>query len=245
MSGFVRVPNQIIKYSCMVNHIILPVYLYSAIHCNPNNGNIVDTNLAHISETFAPNEDSRRKIHLKVEDVVRMLLTDVEDYEYEYEDKKYKLEGFSACFAGDVSEGVDKTTRIQYKFLDRDVKFENGYVVLDYEEYFYLLNKITDINSEKGKTTIGNKWNLIDLINLYMYLKMRIIYYENTAKAKNTTAITMHESVDKISRILGVGNKTISKYVNQLVELGMICTKLANYKEGKSTVYNLSDKWKE
>ena len=254
--SFIRVPNQIIKYSCSVNHIVLPVYLYSAIHCNPNNDNIVDTNLAHISETFAPNEDVRRKIHLKVEDVIRLLSSDVEDVdlsiteenreyiESELLHKSEVIKGFSACFDGALADKIDKTTRIQYQFLDRDIKMENGFTMLDYEEYFYLINTITKINEDKGKTTKSNKWNLIDLINFYMYLKMRIIYFHNTAVAKNSMNITMHDSVMKMASVMKVGNKTITKYTNELIELGLIHTKMGNFKEGKSTEYSLSDNWK-
>ena len=244
--SFIRVPNQIIKYSCSVNHIVLPVYLYSAIHCNPNNDNIVDTNLAHISETFAPNEDVRRKIHLKVEDVIRLLLSDVEDIDISDEISEHKevIQGFSACFDGILADKIDKTTRIQYQFLDRDIKMQNGFTMLDYEEYFYLINTITKINEDKGKTTKGNKWNLIDLINFYMYLKMRIVYFHNTAVAKNSLNITMHDSVLKMASVMKVGNKTITKYTNELIELGLIHTKMGNFKEGKSTEYSLSDNWK-
>lgn len=244
--SFIRVPNQIIKYSCSVNHIVLPVYLYSAIHCNPNNDNIVDTNLAHISETFAPNEDVRRKIHLKVEDVIRLLLSDVEDIDISEESSEHKeiIKGFSACFDGVLIDKIDKTTRIQYQFLDRDIKMENGFTMLDYEEYFYLINTITKINEDKGKTTKSNKWNLIDLINFYMYLKMRIIYFHNTAMAKNSMNITMHDSVIKMASVMKVGNKTITKYTNELIELGLIHTKMGNFREGKSTEYSLSNNWK-
>lgn len=244
--SFIRVPNPVIKYSCSVNHIVLPVYLYSAIHCNPNNDNIVDTNLAHISETFAPNEDVRRKIHLKVEDVIRLLLSDVEDIDVseEFSEHKEIIKGFSACFDGVLIDKIDKTTRIQYQFLDRDIKMENGFTMLDYEEYFYLINTITKINENKGKTTKGNKWNLIDLINFYMYLKMRIIYFHNTAMAKNSMNITMHDSVIKMASVMKVGNKTITKYTNELIELGLIHTKMGNFREGKSTEYSLSNNWK-
>ena len=89
------------------------------------------------------------------------------------------------------------------------------------------------------------KWNLIDLINFYMYLKMRIVYFNNTALAKNSLNITMHDSVMKMASIMKVGNKTIAKYTNELIELGLIHTKLGNFKEGKSTEYSLSDNWKK
>ena len=249
--SFIRVPNQIIKYSCSVNHIVLPVYLYSAIHCNPNNDNIVDTNLAHISETFAPNEDIRRKIHLKVEDVIRLLLSDVDDINIANKSSDDLLEhkeivkGFSACFDGVLADKIDKTTRIQYQFLDRDIRMENGFTMLDYEEYFYLINTITKINEDKGRTTKSYKWNLIDLLNFYMYLKMRIVYFHNTALAKNSLNITMHDSVMKMASVMKVGNKTITKYTNELIELGLIHTKLGNFREGKSTEYSLSYNWKK
>jgi hypothetical protein len=281
----------------MVNHIVLPVYLYSAIHCNPNNNNIVDTNLAHISETFAPNEDARRKIHLKVENVIRLLLDDVDDVnsirdinsmgdmnevndvecddecnDDECNDKyiasnKIIVHGFSACFYGELESKIDKTTRIQYQFLDRDVRMENGFTMLNYEEYFYLLNTVTKINEnlkknenmdkldkvdEVGKVDkvdkVKAKWNLVDLINFYMYLKMRIVYFQNTAVAKGNNGtpnknIVMRDTIAKMAGILGVGNKTISKYVGQLRELGMIGVKLGCYKNGKSSEYWLSDEW--
>lgn len=277
---FIRVPNAIIKYSCSINHIILPVYLYSAIHCNPNNNNIVDTNIAHISETFAPNEDVRRKIHLKVESVIRLLMSDVEDFNpYNTTCNTYSsipnnipnadfykeiVKGFSACFDGSINENLDKTTRIQYQFLDRNVKMECGFTVMDYDEYFYILNSVTKINEDKGKTTKSNKWNIIDLINFYMYLKMRITYFSNVSNSNNSNSsasnsnnsnssnsltapkftVTMHDSISKLAFAMKVGNKTIAKYTNELTKLGLITTKIGNFYYGKSTEYFLSDNWK-
>ena len=36
---------------------------------------------------------------------------------------------------------------------------ENGFTMLDYEEYFYLINPITKTNADKGRTPKSNKCN--------------------------------------------------------------------------------------
>ena len=73
---------------------------------------------------------------------------------------------------------------------------------------------------------------------------MRIIYFHNTAMAKNSMNITMHDSIVKLASVMKVGNKTITKYTNELIELGLIHTKMGNFRDGKSTEYSLSNNWK-
>ena len=45
--------------------------------------------------------------------------------------------------------------------------------------------------------------------------------------------------------MLNISYKTITKYTNELIELGLIHTKMGNFREGKSTEYSLSDNWKK
>ena len=47
---FAKIPNKIILYSCINNHYVLPLYLYSVVNKKYHN-NMVDTNIicAHIN----------------------------------------------------------------------------------------------------------------------------------------------------------------------------------------------------
>lgn len=229
---FVRVPKQIIKYSCKENHLLLPVYLYSAIHMDINHQYLVDTNLAHIIETFNPNEDVRKGYHKKYDDVLELMINGVDDK-------------FSGCVElrqpkQDI-QMLSKMERLQYYFLDREVKQDGNFITIDFDEYFYLIDSITEINN---KPDIGKKWNLVDLINFYVYLKMQIGLYDYLSKEKDKE-IPMRESIATLAGVMKVGTKTITKYTNELIELGMIEIKIGNFMESKSTEYYLSNKWKE
>jgi hypothetical protein len=233
---------------------------------------MVDTNIAHIVETFAPREDARKQLHAKVEEVIRLMMNDVQDVKDvsdvdewdsvdvgdiderdmdnmdEWSDvdewgkglndkvngkAKVLVSGFSACFGGELDDKVNKTDRIMYQFMDRNVKMEKGFTMLEYKEYFELVNRVNEMNgvSEKnGKAKV----NLVELINLYLYMKMRIACFQNVEKMRvkmkmekgigreNGREIGMRDSVAKMSKVMKVGNKTVSRYVGVLMELGMI-----------------------
>ena len=230
---FVRVPKPIIKYSCKENHLLLPVYLYSAIHMDINHNCLVDTNLAHIIETFNPNEDVRKGYHKKYDEVLNLMLSGLSD-------------NFSECIElkspkSNNIQLISKTERLQYYFLDREVQYDGNFIQLDYNEYFYLIDSITEINSKSDTT---KKWNLVDLINFYIYLKMQILLYEYLSKEKKKNLV-MKESISTLADTMKVGKKTITKYTNELIELGMIEIKVGSFMESKSTEYYLSNKWKE
>lgn len=230
---FVRVPKPIIKYSCKENHLLLPVYLYSAIHMDINHNCLVDTNLVHIIETFNPNEDVRKGYHKKYDEVLNLMLSGLSD-------------NFSECIElkspkSNNIQLISKTERLQYYFLDREVQYDGNFIQLDYNEYFYLIDSITEINNKSDTT---KKWNLVDLINFYIYLKMQILLYEYLAKEKKKNLV-MKESISTLADIMKVGKKTITKYTNELIELGMIEIKVGSFMENKSTEYYLSNKWKE
>lgn len=272
---FVRIPNQIIKYSCAINHMIVPVYLYSAVSSNPNNNYLIDTNLALISETFAPNEDSRKGIPAKIKDCISLLSDDVDDVSGvdtvddidedsvainspTAKSKSGTIKGFSACLFSNLPSSVDKYTRIKYKFLFREQNMSNGFTMVSFEEYYYIIDAVAKINGQDNKMDCkleskldklekseNKKWNLIDLINFYCYLKMKISIFENLKKKDSKCCGVLRESIATMSYNLKVGNKTIAKYVNQLEKLGLIKVKVYKNQLNKSHEYHLSDDWKK
>lgn len=241
---FVRVPKSIIKYSCKENHLLLPMYLYSAIHMNINHDYLVDTNLAHIIETFNPYEDTRKGYHKKYDEVFKLMISGVDDKFSECIELKYpKLENVKNENKQNIQNKqlINKTDRLQYYFLDREINHDGNFIQIDFNEYFYLIDSITDINNNPDTT---KKWNLVDLINFYVYLKMQIGLYQYLSKEKDKS-IPMRESVFNLSQVMKVGTKTITKYTNELIELGMIEIKVGSFIGNKSTEYYLNNKWRE
>ena len=267
---FVRVPKEIIRYSISKNKLILPVYLYSGIRANQYNNYVVDTNILHIVETFNPHEDKRKGYNSKYIDTIQTLARGVEG---EFSgciqlkcNQEFKDGNAYAEFYNKLVDGINKNDRLEYYFLNREINMINKFTIIDSDEYFHLLNSITEINfnimnntdsqvtnsqvtnsqiveSEFIESQFNKKWNLVDLINLYVYLKMQIEFFAMLSKEKGTQ-IGMKESIETIANKMGVGTKTISKYINELVKLNMIT--LNTYQSGHKKVveYILSNSWR-
>jgi len=242
---FIRVPNYIIQHSLQTNKYILPLYLYSGVHHNPNYFDIVDTNLSLISETFAPSNPSAPG---KFSECLSYLTQDIPDTE--------ELPGFSMPFqlyTNAPIKSFSKTSRIQYIFLNRSCKMDSGWTKLTYDEYFYILDRIDTLNQTKSAK---GKYNTIELLNLYLYFKQKINLYTNTQQKlkesgsiNSLTKITMHESLDTICKNTALSRNTLTKYTNQLIELGLISINRGTFNNNNSAKepneYSLSNKWLE
>lgn len=260
---FIRVPKAILKYSLEYNKLILPVYLYSAVNANMLNNYIVDTNIYHIVETFNPNADSRKGYNRKYLDTIA-----------ELHNGREGVFGGMISVKGEVGK-LEKSNRLQYYFLGRELKIDNKFVSVDSNEYFYILNKVEENNVElnfnemkpnemkvnkKGikqsniRNSLGTKtlknedkhskvtYNIVDLLNLYVYLKNQIEFY-NYLSQEQDKDIAMHESMDSIAKKLKVGPKTVAKYIHQLENMKMIKIVEANYKNKKANEYYLNNEW--
>lgn len=70
---FIKVPDQILTQSITLSPYILPTYLYSSYNSNPQLSYQVDTNLAHIVETFCPNQSSKLGLYPRFYEALEFL----------------------------------------------------------------------------------------------------------------------------------------------------------------------------
>ena len=139
---FVKVPRQIVKYSIENNRLILPVFLYSAIHANQRNNFIVDTNVMHIVETFNPHEDNRKGYNGKYIDTVKLLAKGVPNEFSECIQLKSFIDESDASYSDTYEKlinSINKNDRLQYYFLTRILETDNKFISIDDEEYFHLV----------------------------------------------------------------------------------------------------------
>lgn len=211
---FIPLPSNLMSYSLSENHWVLPVYMYSFTRkssVNPIEPNMVETTLGLMSEVFCPNEDSRRGIGNKIGEALNILYNGVEG--------KFSPV-ISLCDEECHINISTKSSLLRYT-VDR-VQSRTGFLKLNYDEYFKLENLSREVD-EKGKCI----YNIVELMNLYVYLKSRASLYCNINEKKygkyigiNNTKI--HDSISTISNELGIGNKTCAMYLNQLEKIGMI-----------------------
>lgn len=252
---FIRLPNHIITHSLLHDKNIIPFYLYSAVHCNPNYYNIVDTNLSLISETFLPSNPSapakfEKTFFCLSSDIVNPSATNTitttpslaNTSQY---NSSNLLQDFSSPFkvitpAIQNSASINKTTRLQYIFLDRYEKTDNKWTKFTLQEYFYITDCIPALNQ---------KYNIVELLNLYAYFKQRILFYSYVQPKQFYTTPSMHESIDTICQATNLARNTFTKYSNQLEELKLINIKKGNFNNYKNkkacNEYSLSALWKE
>lgn len=242
------VPNSIILYSAKVDHTILPVYLYSWVHQQVHNDNLVDTNIALISETFAPN--NKTGLSVRIKDTLKLFGEEVQDYT---SPDGSVTPGFSQCVSYRTKfDTIKPTTRLQYYFLDRDIKHKSQFTIITHQEYNYIIDWIDKYNfgsetSIPARESQKRILSSIDIINLYCYLKMRIIQYQNFSKNKllTTEKQTMHESLDTIAKAMSLGPKTVSKYITLLSTMHMIAINDGKgLLRNKINIYTLSEAWK-
>lgn len=240
-SPFVKVPNKIIKYSCLHNHFILALYLYSAINKKYYN-NVVDTNIYHITKTFDSTPDKRYSKESTFYKTLLQLNNDVFAID---EDGETYLE-FSACW--DIfspitikKKRIDYSDRIQYEFQDISSTVIDNFTIIYYDEYEYLLNYLNQKNEEtlllKEATGKGKKKNIVDIINFYMYMKY-IITLSNNMKH------SAHPTIKTLSEKLKLGKNTITEYTNLLIDMKMIECSKGDFYNKVSNIYTLSNEWR-
>lgn len=229
---FIRIPTVILQQSLHNNKYILPLYIYSAINNNIYYSNMVDTNINLIADTFGPNQ---RSVQTKFKIALEYLLKDNINFSTPFQPVNFSIEKLPV---------ISKSSRLQYIFLDRSSEMDDYWIKFNFDEYYYLLEKVTP----------NSKYNIIDLFNLYTYFKYKIILYTKAqAKVKKEKnpyiTLSMYESLSTICKHTKFSRNTLSKYINQLVELKMIRVKKGKLKpnstvEKTSNEYSLSSEWK-
>lgn len=218
------------------------MYLYSAVNKKYHN-NIVDTNIYHITRTFDSTADKRYSKELNFLKTLWLLNDNVTD-----EETGELL--FSPCWSildeyniPDFSSGTkqDYTSRIQYEFQDTPDAIIDNFTIIYYDEYEYIVNYINKINremlKEKEITGKGKQKNIIDILNLYCYLKYLIALSKNY----NHDA---HPTIKTLADKLGLGKDTITKYINMLVDMKLITYIKGDFSNKTSNTYLISTEWR-
>lgn len=260
---FIKVPNYILQYSFLYNKLILPIYIYSAILSNPLNNNTVDTNIAHIAETFLPNQDVRKQIPTKIENTIKFLMKDSPGMLVLIgKSKKPKnLPEFQKCFSfipsqsiHDIKDKFSKTDRLLYKFENSDIK--THWTKIEIGEYYNIINQCAQktLAQELGQQNQAVsqysddyvKWNSVELLNFFMYMRYRNNLYKsvsndindtfdcfgsnsdnnngnNNGNNYNNSKIMDHvfEANSTIANNLNIGKNSVTKYKAQIKELGL------------------------
>ena len=257
---YVRVPRNVILYSCSTeDKLTLPIYLYSGIKADKNNNYTVDTTVTLIAETFKPNEDIRKGTYAKVEERLIELGSDIPEFKI----GNATVNGVGKCLFGNIENYINPENqikegnggrrfskekrygkRIKYNFVDRNICDMEGWIPITYEEYTYLENTVNKIKYEKLINGEKDKWNLVLLINLYVYLKYYILLYENISRATDKN-ITMHEGVLTMAKKFKAGPQTIIMALKQLENLGLIDIEQGFFNQKKSNRYLISKRWKK
>lgn len=269
------IDNRHIIYSCRVNQYVLPIILYSWVHAQYGYDKYVETNLALIQKTLAPHKRASDE-YPKIKATLDLLSADVPDHVFSENDV---VSGFASAIGCKVwLQNITPTTLLQYYSFTNVMNYYNGFTMIYIDEYYYLLEAVhrwnyygtfddpfpddeyvpeidcKTLEPIRAKNGEGKTIEFTMLMNLYAYLKMRIRQYESFAKLESNKQydIYMRESIDTLAELFGRGNRTISRYVRILIELGMIGVN-GRKKDGVSgkfipnvpSQYWLSDKWTE
>lgn len=255
---FVRVPKNLLEYSYSCDRFVLPIYLYCGFAANQFNDFVVSTNIMLMVDTFNPNEDNRKGYNSKYIEALQTLTTGVPN--------KFSECLYFKCppsitdpndfmnFQQNMIKNINKTSKLELYFANREMQINNQFTKVEAEEYFHLINSVNLINNyvpyKKNDYSYTEfvpnkkKWNLIDLINFYVYLKSRISFFE-IQKTESKNLGSMRETTSSMGTKFGVGSKTITKYVNQLKELKMIKTNTSIINKHRVIQYFLDDSWRE
>lgn len=245
---FVRVPNPVITYSCAKNHLLLPLYVFSAIKSDPCNKDRVETTFNLIANTLYFNDSNASRNAAKIKAGLRLLAEDVPDCELDpddyFEEKQPVLQGFGACLnVDDIPTNATGNTAIFYQFLNNDITMLNCFTPILKKEYYFFFSEIKNLATHNALPTTAKDINILELFDYYVYLKMKINMFATISKIKGYTC-TMHENYDTIIANMHISRASIAKYNKQLVELGLIDIthkKLKNFLP--INIYSLSDKW--
>ena len=251
---FIKVPNNIISYSMQYNKTILPLYLYSGTHAEVYNNNNFSFSLSFITSYFMSLQKRRGYIN-KFNDGLQVLLYGDEkngvsnSFELEMGNEIDNENDYNSIFNknernifdknenpifdknGNKNPIFDKNEIITVRILDREVQIVNGWTPIYFDEFYYIINSVKQRNiGLSGK----EEWNLIDLINIYCYIKYQIMIHRiiNQTQGVQSTHGNQNKQVipsipyilnlKKISKLSGLGEKTIVKYIKELDELELV-----------------------
>lgn len=272
------IDNRHIIYSCRVNQYVLPIILYSWVHAQFGNDNYVETNLALIQKALSPHKRASDE-YPRIKATLDLLSDEVPDYVFSKEDV---VPGFGTVIGyRALFRNITPTTLLQFYSFTNVIHIKNNFTMIYVDEYYYLMEAVNHWNfygsfdnpfpeeeyeeflpvidckllkpiqaGKGGKKTL----DFVLLMNLYAYLKMRIQQYESFERleASSQYDIYMRESIDSLAKLFGKGNRTISRYIKVLIELGMIGVngRKKDKVSGKfipniPSRYWLSDKWIE
>ena len=209
---------------------------------------MVDTNIYHIARTFDSTADKRYSKELNF---LKTLweLNDTVKIKKESTGKEEVL--FSPCWnileqynKPDFSSGTkqDYSARIEYEFQDTSDSINDNFTIMYYDEYEYIVDYINKINREalatKKEGGKSKQKNLIDILNLYCYLK----YLIALSISLNHTA---HPTIKTLAEKLGLGKDTITKYINILVDMKVITYTKGDFTNKTSNTYLISKEWRK
>ena len=206
-SSYIKLPNGLIRlakdYKCLI-----PTYIYVALHSDSRVENVVDTNLEHIVETFKPNEDSRKGLDLKFKQCLKILQNDYDSIDF-----------FYGSFGAENLDEIRKNERIQFTFVDASRKDFSGYVKLNFKDVYDLIDTVpyrNELREEKraseGTKDDNRKIDLCDVLNVYAYYMYRKNLYEHNGGE-------FDESLKRIGKQLGLGDKTVARCLNEIGEI--------------------------
>ena len=236
---YLVVPNYVIQKSCADTPYVLPVFLLLGVKADYSENNVVDTNIALIRETFI-NSSRDWEQNREIKEVLKLLGRHDFGPLIEY---RYKM------------DDVKPETRLQCFFISGQMHYNDGYTIIDFKEFLYLSDWA--YAKENERTSKDKLINSLLLINLYCYMKMKIQQFENltkyTRKKGASDFYCMNESVNTIAEYFNKGNRTISRYLGILEDLGFIrkITLQEQVSFGKShnpdkkIGWALNDKWEE
>lgn len=217
---FIKVPNNIIKYSLKYNHTILPIYLYCQTHAEIYNNNYCSFSLSFLLSYFVSG-DKKRRMSSQFSNGFDVLLYGSYDNNNEENKNNIKMSNsFQLVYDDKYNEDtqIPINDSITIKVLDRSSIIVNQWTPIYFDEYYYIINSIKKRNIGRvGK----NEWNLIDLFNMYLYFKMMWGQFKNLSKTREVDIPYVYNNED-IEKEYNIGSKTITKYMNQLKELGLI-----------------------
>lgn len=193
------------------------MFLLFASKADYNNHALVDTNISLIRENFI-NSGKKSVNDNKIKENLKAMGGTYISYRYKIDD-------------------VKPDTRLQFYFTNEEQRHTRNYTKIDCDEFTYLSEWSYDrFLNEPEKKTI----NSLTLINIYCYMKMRIMQYENMEGEH-----FMEESVKYIGSKCNKGDKTVTFYLGILDEIGMITRERIANNFREVYRYRLNDRWRE
>ena len=272
---YVPIENILIYYSCNVNPYVLPIALYSWAHAQFAFNRYVETSISMIQQTLAPHTEPSR-MYGKIKETLEVLWTGSDDFRVGNKEFSgiFPQIDYKVYFLN-----IKPTTMLQY-YSHVGLKAQQGhvygYTLITADEYYYLLESVTRWNNycsfaapvvEDGyilsfdcakkvdadrSPGAKKKLDFCTILNLYCYLKMQIKAFDNIRNSNpiSNQELYMREGIQAIAEKLGKTNRTITRYIQLLVNLGMIgingnprTRNSGDFIANVPTKYWLSDSW--